>query len=392
MTTRKIFTCIFITIVLGGVNFGCPEKPEDSAVGKLKFGAYYSPRYDQAGKHWQKKNLRLQLIPAQEPKLGRYDCRDESVIKQHVAWAQEAGIDFFALNWWGSNTSTDITIKKHFAPYLDQNQSDFKFCLVYLTPFFLKVKRDGTLPVNLDAQTRLLKDFLYLSRNYFKHPNYLKINGRPVLIMYLSRLLTGDYEKIIPRVKAVVRQQTKQDIFLVGDEVFWDEPNQKRIGIFDGITSYNMYGRPLRYDGYAQSNGFFSDLGQTYNEYRKIAGDKKVKFIPNVMPGYNNRAATPKEKRVIWPREVNHLTTEKGTFYQEYFQVARQHLDPDLPMVLITSWNFWRDDTQIEPVKKSRTPIKHPFALTGEYGYFGYDDLYLRITRKAKSVLARPVD
>ena len=33
----------------------------------------------------------------------------------------------------------------------------------------------------------LVPDFRYLANNYFQDPNYLKIDGRPVVFMYLTR-------------------------------------------------------------------------------------------------------------------------------------------------------------------------------------------------------------
>lgn len=383
MQTNRFFLIIIVLFLTGLLN--CREEQKTTPpANKITFGAYYYPWFGGPGLHWNKKNLRQQLIPAQAPVLGEYDCRKESIIKQHLEWAKESGIDFFALSWWGENTPTDVTISRHFAPYLTKNGSDFKFCISYATPFFIKADGKGQIPLDKTAQEILLKDFLYLARTYFAHPNYLKINNRPVVILYLTRIITGDFEKVIPAVKSIFKQQTAYDLFLIGDEVFWDEPNEKRIVVFDAITSYNMYGRPLRYDGYPDATNFFEDLEQTCLEYRKVAQSKNVKFIPNVMPGYNDRGSKKEAKNFILPRERNHLLENQGSSYQRHWLVAQKCLDADLKMALITSWNSWDDDTQIEPAVESHTPIKYPMELTGGYNYFGYGKRYLKLTREAK--------
>ena len=381
------FRCLGLTILVLLAFAGCGEdkKPKDAqASAPLQLGAYYNPWFGSDAKQWAN-YLRKKLTIQQTPVIGEYNCRDIAVIKKHIEWAQAGGIDFFAMNWYGPNTETDITVKEHWAKYLVKTQSSFKFCITYQTLFILD-SAGGTIPVgNNTAKQLLLDHFTYLATEYFAHPNYLKINNRPVVFLKFSRLLTGDYDKTIAKVKTIVRHQKEFDIFLVGDEVWWKGLTPQRIKSFDAITAYSMQG-PLQYDGLPLLTGFFTDLESKFDEYKTEAAKNGVAFIPGVMPGYNDRGSAPEAKHGILPREANIDAENDGATYRLYLQSAKKYLDPSVNMLMITSFNEWAEDTQIEPAASSfLTPSKHPAEITGGHNYYGYNDLYLKITKEEKA-------
>ena len=297
---------LILSTLLIGLEF-CKRKEAESA--PLRVGAYYFPWYAGPGPNgnWNKTNLRTRLTPPQMPVLGEYKSQDEAVIKQHIAWAQEAGINFFAMDWWGPNTLTDGTIRDNFAPYLVKTKSDFKFCIFYHTPGLLRsrVNRIGGLEIPLipEAQEKLLDHFLYLARTYFSHPNYLKVNNRPVVVMYATRAMTEKVSETIQRLRTIVKSQTQQEIFIIGDEIYWEDPKPERIKTLDAMTVYNISG-PARYHGPAGETGFFKDLETTFKKYQEVATQQGVKLVPNVMPGFNDRGVKPEKGHYIIPREV----------------------------------------------------------------------------------------
>lgn len=400
LTTVRQYTFLVCLILLLGFSACGKESdkqlPDSGVSEEITLGAYYYPWYEGPGVHWEKDNLRQKLTLPQEPVLGEYDCRKEEVIKQHLDWASQAGINFFVMNWWGPATRTDINIKQYFASFLAREKSDFKFCISYATPHLLGML-NFEINLNQKAAAKMLSDFTYLAHTYFNHPNYLKINDRPVVFVYLSRCMIGDYAKALQRIRAIIKQQTKYEIYLVGDEIFWSDPNPDRIACFDAITVYNMYGPQYpRYAGFPEDTGFFNDLSDTFARYAMVARPAKVHFIPNVMPGFNDRGVRPEENHYVLPREIAFGKANEGSFYRAYFQVAQRHLDPELNlpdgkagMAVITSWNGWQEDTQIEPVKPVVTPVSQPDNLTAGYDYYGYEKTYLTITREEKGTVSK---
>ncbi|MEK7310287.1 MAG: glycoside hydrolase family 99-like domain-containing protein, partial [Planctomycetota bacterium] len=367
---------------------------------RLTVGAYYHTYDSKDSPFWQR-YLRRKLNIQQPPQLGEYSCRDEQVIKQHLDWAQDAGIDFFAMSWFGPGSASDVTIKNYFAAYLKRHlpdpsvvragKSDFKFCLVYQTPYILPFEK-GVVIIDRDALRLFQNHLLYAADEYFKEPNYLEINGRPVLFIYVSHLLRGDYELALTKTCNVIKQRTGLDIFLVGDEVIFPEgngrqtqPDKKRLGVFDAITTHTIVG-PARYDGLPVLTGFFKDLDELFQSYRQLAREKDVMFIPCAMPGFNNRGydkAGAGARYSILPREATLDKDNEGTTYQVYLNIARKYVDPSLGLLMINSFNGFSDDTQIEPVASNFvTPASAPAELTGGYRYYNYQDLYLRLTKE----------
>lgn len=370
-----LFCCLLLNIT------SCKQ---EARTGKsaLRVGAYYFPVYEGPGTagNWDNSILRSKLLTPQMPLLDTYRSRDEAVTKQHIDWAQETGISFFAVSWWGKNTLTDGITRDYFAPYLAKTKSGFKFCILYMTPHLLRFN-NFEIPLNLEAKNKLLADFLYLAQTYFSHPNYFKIDNRPVIFLYLSRCFKGEVQPTLNMLKSILKTRTKQELFLIGDEIFWTEPKAERIRAFDAITAYNMHG-PVKYHGYALQTEFFNDLEEVFKKYQSAAASKKVGFIPNVMPGFNDRGAWPEKMHPILPREIGLTSEPLGSFYRQYLQTAKKYLDPNLQTLMITSWNEWHEDTQIEPTASSSTSMKYPIELTGGYDYYGYGDLYLKITKE----------
>lgn len=359
-------------------------KPKLAQTQPMTLGAYYSTAPA------DKNSLRQKLVPVQEPVLGPPEAgRNEAAIKQHLVWANQSGVDFFITQWWGQGTASDTTIKGHFSPHLIREKSQTKFCIWYLTPYLHKTL-NYEISLDQTSEAQILANFSYIARNYFNHPNYFHIDNRPVVFLYLSRYLSGDYAKTFRRLRDIIKQQTKKDIYLVGDEIFWTEPVKERIREMDAITVYNMYG-PDRYAGYAGERGFLKDIDEVFGRYHKIAEELKIGFIPNVMPGFNDRGIPEtgrlrlQDKHYVIPRTLSLENKEEGSFYRAYFQVAKKHLDNRLNLIAINSWNDWQQDTQIEPVKPNIVSAKHPPELTGGYEYNAYGEIYLDITRQEKA-------
>src|SRR5262249_26352105 len=84
-------------------------------------GAHYYAWYTK--KNWKK-------IEG-EPLARKYHSMDDEVIAQHLRWASQYGIDFFALEWSGQNTFADQTLYKHFA--VSPELKNVKFCISYDT-------------------------------------------------------------------------------------------------------------------------------------------------------------------------------------------------------------------------------------------------------------------
>ena len=63
-------------------------------------------------------------------------------------------------------------------------------------------------------------DMLAFARHYFTNRSYLRIHGRPVVFLYLTRTLTGNVAAMIQGARTALEAHG-YDPYFIGDEVYW---------------------------------------------------------------------------------------------------------------------------------------------------------------------------
>jgi hypothetical protein len=139
-----------------------------------------------------------------------------------------------------------------------------------------------------------------------------------------------------------------------------------------------MHG-PSQYAGYPSATNFIPDVGLKYNQYKQVADSKGVIFIPDVMPGFNDRGVRLSAGHYIIPTQVHPDSGYTSTLSQS-IDMAVPYIDESLNAICITSFNEWHEDTQIEPTITTdavNVDRDGTTALTDGYFYRGYGTDYL---------------
>lgn len=339
---------------------------QEKATRNFQIGAHY---YSWFPANWKSGYVGQKLIPPIHPELGEYSSDSLDVFKKHVSWAKEAGIDYFIFDWWAQRKEVRRNIYQKIKA--DLIPKDFKFALHYES-HDLKEKGDphyagemqNMVFIDADRADRLKKHWLYLARHYMGHESYLRINGRPVLYIYASRHLVGDVKHALQNAREYVFKHTGYDLYLVGDEVFFNvigsdssgyiyllkeqQPLWGRFNFFDAITTYNSYDATRTYYGGEEGvEKFFTDTRQLYDSYAAYAKRNKQLFIPNVMPGYNDRGVRLHKDHYVLPRVFGY--DNQSFFKRSLEQLGADYLNQPHSQLVITSWNEWNEGTQIEP-------------------------------------------
>lgn len=342
--------------------------------------------------------LRGKLDPQQEPMQGLYDSRDVAVVEQHIAWCSQYGIDFLTLDWWPSRKEQQAVI--HDTILKARNIDDIKFCIFYETWGLGFDGLIGATKIDEATTARMVADLTAIADGLFDHPSYLRVAGRPVVILYLTRTLTGAFAEAIACVRSALAARG-HDVFLIGDEVFWkvspvvpegvtphplvEEPQVSRIELLDAITAYNMYENAhTNQRGYGAESTFIQDVGAQYAAYRR-ASKEGAYFVPGILPGYNDRGVRLNVNHYAIPRQWSPGAAE-GTFFEEAFdRLGFPFMDERLNMLLITSFNEWNEDTAIEPLRlaaaSSKDGSRSGSAYTEGYTYAGVGPRYLEVVR-----------
>ena len=345
-----------------------PSKDEPKTRPAYSAGAYYYPWHhdDFHGR----KYLREQLVPAQEPLLGEYNDRDADVIRRHLEWSRYAGIQFWAASWWGPGSREDVTIREHILPHDDLG--DFQIALLYETNGRTKDFADF-------ANVR--RDIRYMARNYFEHPNYLRVDDKPVLFVYLTRVLSqkGSLKKTMTRMRRAAADEGFE-LFIVGDHVFGSPPaSAGDIALLDAVTNYDVYGS-MAVNGYA-TQAAVDSYYRAQAGWKALAQQAGVAFIPAVTPGFNDRGVRDGHQPLSRRLDRN---AEFGSLLRAMLRGALPLTDAAVGhMLMVTTWNEWHEDTQIEPVRlvaaTARDRSRNRAGYTAGLAYEGYGDRYLQI-------------
>jgi len=220
------------------------------------------------------------------PLLGLYDSLDPNIIAEHSRLANKYGIDVFKVEYL---PQLDESITKGM---LDSNLGNTKICLMYDSLLrFEEFNKSGNLYDFNDPEisSMFLKDMDHIADTYFDNENYFKINGRPVLWIYIARDYGGSYKEIIKQARKNMLEKG-YDVYLIGDLVFW---NYKLSGInaFDAVSLYTAYG------GWPQNTALLAERLKFLYLVWKLASQLQGKdFIPAAIPGFDDRCLASERK------------------------------------------------------------------------------------------------
>jgi len=372
LTTIAALLGIALLPVLSQAQIEKPNKQDSFTLGTYYYAWYNAPGV-QKDLGWMKRALRGRLRPQQLPKLGVYDSRDAAVIKDHIEQCEHAGINFWAVSWWGQGRQ-DKTFQDHILKHPDAGK--LKYAVLYESTGRLGSMKNPT-------YKNLIPDFEYFTKHYFHHPQYLKIDGKPVVFIYLTRVyFRGDTGREALR----SLRQNNPNLYLVGDDVFGPRYRENAARQWNAVTAYDVYGQSTKISGATKAG--IERLKQNYSMAKRTANKVGTGFIPAIAPGYNDRAV-----RQGHPGRPRFFTDVEGSEEGDLFRamirdVAIPLADPKAKrMIMVTSFNEWYEDTQIEATKgKVTTSVSRDDSASGKYftednRYYDYGSLYLDILR-----------
>jgi glycoprotein endo-alpha-1,2-mannosidase len=343
-------------------------------------GVYYYPWYGPgAGGHHYNDVMRMHLTPeAQRPALGTYNSRDANVIATHIDQSHVGNISMWSMSWWGPNSYEDVTIRNHILPH--SRAGELSYTIHYET--------SGRLgPSSAPNYARFQTDMRYLGQNIFNNPNYMRIDNRPVVVLYLSR----DYFRTqagwdaLASMRTMMQTEFGYDPYVVGDHFFGDlAPGAQHL---DAVTAFDIYGQA--FGSRPTDITRLNRLESIYDVVQTLVDNVGTDFIPGLTPGYNDTAV--RDGHAPSPRYLINAgygpSTQGSTMREMLDRVVLPHLDADVnDLILVNSFNEWHEDTQIEPTiispatSTDDTPTGRDF--TANYYYEGYGNLYLDILRE----------
>jgi len=142
------------------------------------------------GWHWTMNNRRPETVGADGrrqiashyyPLIGPYASRDADVVDYHLLLAKYSGIDGILIDWYGTREMLDYPANRANTEAIVEGcrRVGMRFAVVY---------EDATLAAGTptaDAKTDFARaDMTYLESRFFKLDEYIKIDGRPLVMCF----------------------------------------------------------------------------------------------------------------------------------------------------------------------------------------------------------------
>jgi len=264
-------------------------------------------------------------ISAGDRPLQPYHSDDPAAIRRHVQMALDSGIDGFTVHWFAPGERTD----RNFATMLAQSEGTG----LRSTVMFLRHIWHGS---PAPTQENVVEALRYVAAQYGGHPNFLRVDGRPVLFF------TDMYR--VPRASGQSPQQAWAAIRGQVDPqrgMLWiaEGLDPSYLEVFDGLYVYKITHADYP-DDYLKARRWAAQVRQ----WAERTGQPKL-WIATICPGLDDlRAGCKADVRV--PSKPHKRDREDGAFYRATFAAAMSS-DPD--WILVQSFNEWVEGTYIEP-------------------------------------------
>lgn len=212
---KKYITLLFCVVVNFLVALGCssddknsdtPATPETVApvaiekTNSTKIYVHYMPWFEtnessadkKWGYHWTMANKNPNNIDASKrreiasyyyPLIGPYHSGDKNVIENHLLLMKYSGIDGVLIDWYGTYDVYDYRMVKENTEQLIAmlDKVGLEYAIVY-EDRVTKSAVDAGKAISVTSAAKT--DLAYMEKNYFDDKNYIKVNGKPLLLNF----------------------------------------------------------------------------------------------------------------------------------------------------------------------------------------------------------------
>lgn len=254
------------------------------------------------------------------PSLGPYSSHDISVIRMHLNWAYQSGIDSFIVQWYGEQ-STNRSYQHKADGFSDYT---LQLLLSYAPEFHITI-----IPFIMDYEIErsnqtFYDDAVYLWKKYASNSTILHLFNKPVFGIKNPNSIKGSFYAF-------------KNLHESGINPFWisnyDGPFDVGTAVENGISGLMTF-NPSDGSTFASNSSQWKNYGTDFKQ-------RSLLFIPTVSPGCDKK-----------PSSSNYLLSfqtherENGTYYDNMWKAA---LKVKTDAVAISSFNFWDEGSNIEP-------------------------------------------
>jgi glycosyl hydrolase family 99 len=253
-----------------------------------------------------------------------YSSDAQTDVDRQMVQAASAGIDAFVVSWQGR---TVVEIDRRMRLVLDAAARHGMRACVFVETYIVNPALDANQPVDPATMVQWLEDAVDL---YGSHPAYLRVNGRPVIFVYIAFTVS---ESVWSSVLAAVRRTGRNPI------VIGDFAQSRLLNMFDGEFQYiNLSPSPGLLD-------FYRAETLRVRTFNLVAGGPRRIWAASVFPGYDDSRLSARSQHAVADRAG-------GAAYEEQWRAA---VSMAADWVVVATWNEFFENTHIEPSAKYGT-------------------------------------
>ena len=297
--------------------------------------AHYMPWYQansQSGEwgwHWTMDHFdpnevrwdgKRKLASTDYPLIGLYDSGDRHVLECQIQQMKLAGIDGVIIDWYGVHDLNDYKMIHENAKRLVAviKRAGLRFAICYEDRSVGEAVKKSVIKKE-QTVAHALESLEWVAQNWFIDEAYLRIDGKPVLLLFGPMMLEDG------KLKQVTEKLTPKP-------VTFSLPHLKESGGTDSIFAWP----PVDGGRRVSDKQWKKELGDLYRKEKS-----EIKPIPIAFPGYRDfyeRAGIRKSYGSIADRD--------GLTWNESLDLA---FSQNSPVIQIATWNDYGEGTVVEP-------------------------------------------
>lgn len=278
--------------------------------------------------------------------LGFYDLRLPDVMREQVAMAKAYAVGAFAtyFYWFAGKTLLETPLRQ----WLDDPSIDFPITLCWANENWSR-RWDGRANDVLIGQAHSADDdlaFIKYVAPYLQDPRYLRVGGKPMLMVYRPGLLPNA-QATAARWRAWCRENGIGELHLVYVQSF-DNVDPATIG-FDAAAAFppnNTSLAPITATHRLINPSYTGEIldWRQLAKHAMAAADPAYTLYPGINPGWDNEA-----RRSGRGRTYVHATPRAFETWARHAVATARRRAPDAPLVFVNAWNEWAEGAVLEP-------------------------------------------
>jgi hypothetical protein len=309
-------------------------------------------------------------IPAD---LGFYDLRNEETRIAQAELAKAYGIYGFCYHHYWFNGK--MLLERPFNEVLSSGKPDFPFCLCWANENWTRRwdGQDDEILVNQDYDNYNASEHMAWLNMAFSDKRYIKVNGKPLFLIYKTDGISNLPEKI-KIWKTLVCEMGYRGLYLCSVSSYKNtltESEAINLG-FDAIVDFKPNGRDLPHWKYSMlSRYYFNRLLNRLVSWLKL--DRRYRMLPiSLVFDYeamvSNIINRPPNKGKVFPcvmpswdnsprcRVAAVIQNENPEIYRKWLEFSLRSVSTypaDERIVFINAWNEWAEGCHLEPDLKN---------------------------------------